>query len=47
MSYIKFDCLNIDKDVVITNDVNDNGPSDNKKSDQDLIKIYRPKDLKL
>ena len=34
MSYNKFNCLNIDKDVVITNDVNDNGLSNNKKSDQ-------------
>ena len=34
MSYNKFDCLNIDKDVVIINDVNDNGLSKNKKSDQ-------------
>ena len=33
-SYNKFDCLNIDKDVVITNDVNDNGLVNNKKSDQ-------------
>ena len=35
-SYNKFDCLNIDQDVVITNDVNDNGFSNNKKSDQFL-----------
>ena len=34
MSYNKFDCLNIDKDVVIINGVNDNGLSKNKKSDQ-------------
>ena len=34
MSYNKFDCLNIDKDVVITNDGNDNSLSNNKKSDQ-------------
>ena len=33
-SYNKFDCLNINKDVVITNVVNDNGLSNNKKSDQ-------------
>ena len=35
-SYIKFDCLNIDQDVVITNEVKDNGLSYNKKSDQVL-----------
>ena len=35
-SYNKFDCLNIDKDVVITNDVNDNGLSNNTNSDQVL-----------
>ena len=34
MSYNKFNCLNIDKNAVITNDVNDNGLSNNKKSDQ-------------
>ena len=33
-SYNEFDCLNIDKDVVITNDVNNNNLSNNKKSDQ-------------
>ena len=33
-SYNKFDCLNIDKDVVIIDDVNDNYPSNNKKSDR-------------
>ena len=33
-SYNKFDCLNIDKDAVLTNDVNDNGLSNNKKLDQ-------------
>ena len=32
-SYNQFDCLNIDKDVVITNDVNDNGLGNTKKSD--------------
>ena len=48
-SYNKFDCLNIDKDVAITNDVNDNGLIDNKKSNQvsRSCKSYRPKDLKL
>ena len=35
-SYIKFDCLNIDQDVVITNEVKDNGLSYNKKSDEVL-----------
>ena len=33
-SYDKFYCLNIDKDVVITNYVNGNGLSNNKKLDQ-------------
>ena len=33
-SYNKFDCLNIGKDVVITNDVKDNGLINNKKLDQ-------------
>ena len=33
-SYNKFDCLSIDKDTVITNDVNDNGLSNYKKLDQ-------------
>ena len=33
-SYNKFDCLNIDKDVVITNDLNNNVLGNNKKSDQ-------------
>ena len=35
-SYNKFDSLNIDQNVVITNDVNDHGFSNNKKSDQFL-----------
>ena len=35
-SYNKFDCLNIDKDVVITSDANDNGLSNKTKSDQVL-----------
>ena len=34
MLYNKFNCFNIDKYVVIANDVNDNGLSNNKKSDQ-------------
>ena len=33
-SYNKFDCLNIDKDVVITNDLNNNVLGNNKKSNQ-------------
>ena len=33
-SYNKFDYLNIGKDVVITNDVKDNGLINNKKLDQ-------------
>ena len=33
-SYNKFDCLNIDKDVVITNDLNNNVLGNDKKSDQ-------------
>ena len=33
-SYNKFDCLNIGKDVVITNGVKDNGLINNKKLDQ-------------
>ena len=33
-SYNKFDCLNNDKDVVITNDLNNNALGNNKKSDQ-------------
>ena len=33
-SYNKFDSLNIDKDVVITNDLNNNVLGNNKKSDQ-------------
>ena len=35
-SYNKFDCLNVDQDVVITNEVNNNGLSSNKKPDQVL-----------
>ena len=47
-SFNKFNCLNIDKDVVISNDVNDNDLSNNKKSDKsrDLIKTYRQQNLK-
>ena len=36
MSYSKFDCLSIDHDVVIINDVNDNDLSNDIKSDQVL-----------
>ena len=46
----KFDCLDIDKVVVRTNDINDNGirvTTKNQTKSQDLIKNYRPKDLKL
>ena len=35
-SYNKFDCLNIDKDDVIIDDVNNNDLSNKKKSDQVL-----------
>ena len=40
MPYYKFHCLNIDKDVVITNKVYDNGLSNNKKSDH-VLRSYQ------
>ena len=48
-SYNKFDCLNIDKDVVITSDLNNNVlvTTKNQIKSRDLIKSYRPEDLKL
>ena len=46
-SYNKFDCLNIDKDVVMTLMILVSVTTKNQIKSRDLIKSHRPKDLKL